>query len=103
MIELVPWMLILVWWHPDAPGKFEIEREQRLFATEDACRSAGANRVAGAGMYHLEHSDAKVSYTCMTVPDSAEYDALFAEFHEHNRQDTAKMQMNPDSATGEGQ
>lgn len=103
MIELVPWMLILVWWHPEEPGVFEIAREHHLFASKDACLTAGENRVAGVDMYDLEHSGAKVSYTCMTVPDSAEYDVLFAEFHEHNRQDTAKMQMNPDSATGEGQ
>jgi hypothetical protein len=103
MIEFIPWMLILVLWRPDEPGVFDIQRESHLFVSEEACRSAGENRVAGVDMDHREHSGAKVSYTCMTVPDSAEYAVLFAEFDEQNRQDKTNMQMTPDSATGEGQ
>ena len=103
MIELVPWMLILVWWHPDHPGKFEIERQPRLFASEDECRMDGENRAAGVEMYHLEHNGMKVTYHCTPVPGSAEYDVLFAEIDEANRQDKTDMQKNPDSTAGEGQ
>jgi hypothetical protein len=103
MIELVPWMLILVWWHPDEPGKFEIERQPHLFASEDECRMQGANRVAGVDMYQIEHAGMKVTYHCTKVPGSAEYDALFAEIDEANRQDNTDMQKNPDTTAGEGQ
>jgi hypothetical protein len=103
MIELVPWMLILVWWHPDEPGKFDIRREPHLFASEAECRAQGANRVSGTAMYHLEHGGAKVTYHCTKVPDSAEYDALFAATDEAERQDEPEMQNNSDATTGEGQ
>ena len=103
MIELVPWMLILVWWHPDEPDRFEIRREPHLFASEADCQLQGANRVAGTAMYHLEHGGMKVTYHCTTVPGSAEYDALFAEFDEAKRQDKTQMQKNPDTTAGEGQ
>lgn len=103
MIELVPWMLILVWWHPDEPGTFDIRREPHLFASEEECRIHGSNRVAGTEMYEREHGGAKVTYHCTTVPGSAEYDALFAAIDEAQRQDETKMHKNPDSAAGEGQ
>lgn len=103
MIELVPWMLILVWWHPDEPGKFDILRDPHLFVSEAECRTQGANRVAGGEMYHLEHGGAKVTYHCTTVPSSAEYDALFAEIEEAKRQDTTEMQNHSDTTAGEGQ
>lgn len=101
MIELVPWMLILVWWHPDEPGQFEVRREPHLFASADDCRIAGENRVAGTDMYHLEHAGMKVTYHCTTVPGSAEYDALFAQIDEARRQDKTDMQETPDRPAGE--
>jgi hypothetical protein len=103
MIELVPWMLILVWWHPDDPGTFDVRREPHLFASEAECRMHGANRVAGTEMYHLEHGDAKVTFHCTPVPGSAEYDALFAAIDEAKGQDEPEMQNNPDATPGEGQ
>lgn len=103
MIELVPWMLILVWWHPDEPGRFELRREPYLFASEDACRIAGANRVAGSEMYQLEYAGLKATYHCTTVPGSAEYDALFAEIDKARRQDNTNMQKTPDRPAGERQ
>ena len=103
MIELVPWMLILVWWHPDEPGKFEIERGPYLFESEDECRIHGDNRVAGVDMYHLEHGGVKVSYDCTAVPASAEYDALYAKIDDAKRQEDREMPKKSDPTAGDGQ
>lgn len=103
MIELVPWMLILVWWHPDHPGDIDIQREHHLFTSDAECRMRGENRVAGVEMYHLEHGGAKVTYACVPVPDSAEYDALFANIDEANRQEDIEMPKKSDPTAGDGQ
>ncbi len=103
MIEIVPWMLILVWWHPDEPGEFRVRREPHLFADEEQCQLHGANRVAGVEMYHLEHVGAKVTYHCTKVPGSAEFDTLIADIDEAKGQDKTEMLTNSDTTSGEGQ
>jgi len=103
MIELIPWMLILFWSHPDEPDKVEARREHHLFASEEDCRMHGENRVAGTEMYHLEHGGAKVSFACMPVPDSTEYEALFEKLDQQNRQEDTEMKNESGATAGAGQ
>ena len=103
MIELIPWMLILVWSHPDRSDDIDIQREHQLFASADECRMQGANKVAGVEMYHLEHGGAKVTFACVPVPSSAEYEALYAKIYDAKRQEDREMPKKPDPSTGDGQ
>lgn len=72
MIELVPYMLMLVWAAPDQPGGFEIERVASLFASEADCDQAAAQLVA-------EASGKAMAHRCLPVPKTGEYDRLFAQ------------------------
>jgi hypothetical protein len=79
MIEFVPYMLIILWWHPDHPGTFDLERKHQLFPTEEACRVVGENYEAGVEMYSLEHGGAKVKYYCLSAPSGDEIEKTFLE------------------------
>lgn len=75
----VPYMLLLVWWHPDHPGQSEVERSQGLFATASECAEMGKDRVERVAMYHLEHNGMKVAYQCLQVPHPDEHDAAWQQ------------------------
>jgi hypothetical protein len=86
MIEFIPYMLIILWWHPDEPGAFELERWDGLFATEAECRAAGADREAGVEMYSLEHYGAKVKHFCLPAPSGDEVEQAFEAVSERHMQ-----------------
>lgn len=88
MIEFVPYMLIILWWHPEHPGTFDLERKQQLFATEEACRVVGENYEAGVDMYSLEHDGAKVKYYCLPVPSGDEVERAFEELTQRHMRDS---------------
>lgn len=72
MIELIPFMLVLVWPVPDRPGGVEIERVRQLFASAEHCeRAALAQRQGPRG--------APIGHQCFAMPGSEEYDRLFAQ------------------------
>ena len=106
MIELIPWMLILVWWDPSEPTRYEVQREARLFADEETCRLYGNERVATVKNQAQEFGGVQVRYSCMEVPDSWEYDRLFADIDAKRREGTGGA-INPDDApdpsAGQGQ
>ncbi|PXW77627.1 hypothetical protein C7451_104122 [Blastomonas natatoria] len=72
MIELIPYLLVLVWPVPDQPGRVEIERVRQLFASAQDCeRAALAQRQGPRG--------APTGHQCFAMPGSEEYDRLFAQ------------------------
>lgn len=72
MIELIPFMLILVWPVPGQPDGMEIERVRQLFASAEHCeRAALAERQGPRG--------APITHQCFAMPGSEEYDRLFAQ------------------------
>jgi hypothetical protein len=110
VIDIIPWMLVLVWWHPDEPGRFAIRREPHLFADEATCRLYGNEWVAGVRMYAMEYGYVKVDYACMPVPSAEEFDNLYAELEEERRwqeaprpQEAPAAPQEPDDTPGEGQ
>lgn len=103
MIELVPWMLFLVSWHPDEPAAFDLRRHDQLFASQAACEAEGANRTAGTSRHDTAHDGATIGFRCIPVPAATEYEALFAQFDKARRQEAMEMQKNSDAASGEGQ
>lgn len=77
MIELVPYMLMLVLGAPGQPGEVTIERVNRLYASEAECKAAGIDRMAG--------SDRITAWQCMAVPDRKEFDRLFERLEREQR------------------
>lgn len=84
MIEFIPYMLIILWWHPDEPGAFELERWDGLFASEQECRAAGIDREAGVEMYSLEHHGAKAKHFCLPMPSDDEVGRAFDALSKHH-------------------
>lgn len=77
MIELVPYMLMLVLGAPGQPGGVTVERVARLYASEAECKAAGADRIAG--------SDRVRAWQCLAVPDRKEFDRLFERIEREQR------------------
>ncbi|PLK24984.1 hypothetical protein C0V72_02950 [Porphyrobacter sp. TH134] len=104
MIEIIPWMLVLVWWDPKEPGRFEVQREPHLYADEATCQLYGNERVAGVKMYDYEHGYVKVTYKCLPVPKSEEFDRLYADIDEERREaQAAEAAQSATPSPGEGQ
>ncbi len=103
MIEIIPWMLVLVWWHPEEPGRVEIRREPHLFADEATCRMYGNERVATVKMYDVEYDHVRVTYSCMPVPGSEEYDRMLGDIDGKASEQEATSPEAADRSAGEGQ
>lgn len=77
MIEFAPFMLILLWWHPDEPGQFRIERFDRLYAAEADCRSAGKAEEARVDSQERKHLGGKLTSFCLPMPSNSEVQEAF--------------------------
>jgi hypothetical protein len=64
MEEFIPFILIVIGWHPDHSGKFEIAKRS-VFESEADCRLHGTEAVEGRKIYELEHGGAKFEYFCV--------------------------------------
>ncbi|MFV0645559.1 MAG: hypothetical protein ACK5NN_13855 [Sphingomonadaceae bacterium] len=91
MIELIPFMLIVLQWHPDHPGQFVVERRLVLFETEQACKEAGVEYVEGHEEYSFEYGGAHFSYKCLPLPDPSEYDEMLKEIENRVRDERGEQ------------
>lgn len=79
MMELIPWMLVMVWFHPIDSDPIQIERVPMLYFDEAECRAAGARRIAEVDAQTAEHNGVKPAYSCFQVPEPQEYDRVFSQ------------------------
>jgi hypothetical protein len=68
MEEFIPYILILIGWHPDHPGKFELVT-RKVFSSEAECKLHGNEAVEGRKIYKFEHGGAEFVFFC--VPSSS--------------------------------
>ncbi|AKM06659.1 hypothetical protein [Pelagerythrobacter marensis] len=80
MDEIIPYMLIVLMWHPDHSGEFVIDRRPVLYETEDACEEAGNDYVDSRAEYAFEFGGARFAFECLPVPARSEYTELFKEW-----------------------
>lgn len=72
MIELVPYLLLLVWPAPDQPGGLRIERVPEVYADAAACEAAAIAQVAAVRGGNAAHR-------CLPLPPREEFDRLFKQ------------------------
>jgi hypothetical protein len=77
MEEFITYLLILVAWHPDQPGKIELERTPGAFETQEDCQDAGAKLLEQKDMYILKGSGAHMMVRCVQSATQAEQDAVW--------------------------
>lgn len=79
MEEFVPYLLILISWHPDHPGKYSIERAPTAFATLDQCQADGNEFVAQRKIYRAEFGGMHFSFKCIQSATYEEVSQVIAE------------------------
>lgn len=74
---IIPFMLIIVQWHPDHAGELVVERQPVLYMHEAECEQAGLDYVEQNGVKGTNQGGARFVYKCMPVPQVEEYEAAF--------------------------
>ena len=82
MEEFIPYLLILISWHPDEPGKFTIERAPVVFANLEECNAHGREYVAQREIYHIEFGERRFDYKCIKSASSEETDKAWLEMED---------------------
>ena len=73
MNEWIPWLLIIVGWHPDTPDEQRVARVE-VTADEAECDQLGNEFVASRAMYREELGPFEYRYFCAPMPDSEAVD-----------------------------
>ena len=73
MEEFVPYLLIIIGWHPDHPGEFSFHRAPIAYADTDACEADGREYVAQRDIYRTEFGGMQFAYKCIRSASGDEY------------------------------
>lgn len=80
MEEVVTYLLILISWHPDQPGKFDVKRFNQIFLSQEECQLYGEDNVQKHEIYKEFQYGVKRTYHCVKGPSQGEFeDALEAQ------------------------
>ncbi len=82
MNEFIPYILLLIWWHPDHPGKFEIERRSGAFESLEECQKHGVEAVEGRKIYKQEYGGTEFYYKCIASSSNQEQEDAWANVME---------------------
>jgi hypothetical protein len=80
MEEVIIYFLILVTWHPDYPGQFEVKRFPQTFIQLEECKMYGEDSVAKHEMYPETTYGTKRAYACVKGPLGREVDEAFEKY-----------------------
>ena len=73
MIEIVPFMLFILSWNPDAPDRTQLERVKVVFEQQEDCEQLGSEMVRSLTENEAADSNRRFEYRCMEVPTSDEF------------------------------
>jgi hypothetical protein len=82
MQEFVTFILILIGWHSDHPGEFEIKRIPSVFASEAECNLHGNEAVEQRKIYKFEFGGVNYVYKCIPSASNAETTRALTEAEE---------------------
>lgn len=77
MIEIIPYMLIILGFHPDHPDEVGIERPQFLFVSKQECDEAGVRMTDRMNEAAADKSGARYEFRCLETPAPTEYEDAF--------------------------
>jgi len=79
VVEFIPFMLIILGWHPDRPGEISLERPEILFASIEMCQATGEKMAADRTKSLSEKSGALYEFRCLPIPSSHELEDSFEQ------------------------
>lgn len=79
MVEFVPFLLIILGWHPDTPQDIDLERPEMLFESVEACRDAGAKLAKEMTAAAREKGGEVYEFHCLRAPSGREFDEAFKQ------------------------
>ena len=74
MVEIVPFMLFILGWNPDAPDQVQLERVKVVFENQEDCDQLGSEMVRTLTERESAVSGRLFAYRCMEVPSRVEFE-----------------------------
>lgn len=90
MVEWIPWLLIIVGWHPDTPDNQRVVRVQYV-ADEAECGLLGEEYIASRKMYREELGPFEYRFFCSPAPDQGSLDEAWKSLIERNEKARKKQ------------
>jgi hypothetical protein len=72
MQEVSSYLLILIIWHPDHPGEFDLKPFPQIFTSLEECHVYGRDSVAKYEIYKESFHGEQRSYRCIVAPSKDE-------------------------------
>ena len=85
MVEIIPFIVIMLGWLPDSPGEFSVERPEIVFESQEACEVAGAKMAARMTQMAETQSGAQYEHRCFAVPSKEEFEAMLKQMEESRK------------------
>lgn len=85
MIEVLPYILVILGWHPDKPGEISFERPEIVFTSVERCEESGAQMATRMTESARDKSGAIYQHRCMAFPSREELDAAFEQLRQRGQ------------------
>ncbi len=82
MNEFIPYILILIGWHPDHPGEFEFKRGPVVHSSLEECELHGNEAVEQRKIYKFEFGGMNYVYRCIASASRSETDQAWDDLKE---------------------
>lgn len=79
MVEIVPYMLVILGWLPAQPGEIDLQRPQILFADRVECEKAGSQIARLMTQAAASRSGAIYQHRCIEVPGPDEFQTMMKD------------------------
>jgi putative component of membrane protein insertase Oxa1/YidC/SpoIIIJ protein YidD len=87
MEEVAAYLLILITWHPDHPGQFDVRRYPQIFTSMEECQAYGTEAVAKYEVYKEFFYGEQRVYRCIDGPSNEEFDQASEERKERKKRE----------------
>jgi hypothetical protein len=84
--EFIPFVLIVIGWYPEHPGKIELV-ERHVVGSIEQCNITGAAAVERGNKEKRQLAGANFAYLCVASPNIQETDAAFDQLVQKSKAD----------------
>ncbi len=75
MVELIPFLLFLLEWHPDRPHDITVTRIEQVFPDEETCELEGLHIYSEAMLFN-DVEGKEFDFSCQPMPSREEMDEM---------------------------
>jgi hypothetical protein len=86
MIEILPYILLMIEWHPDHPGKMLVSKHNVVIGAEQ-CQRELVEASERFKLYEFERGGSKLHFECIVAPSHAEQTCAFEQAEELRQND----------------